>query len=784
MNLMPAFLKALTSCGALSLWAASCAAAQPFSVADEIGIAQFQDYNGSGAQFVQFSPDGEYLAAYTERGRVDVNQVEGSLRIYRSSDLRNFLRSPPATLPPLPWWTIEREKLESPAIGAWSWLADSSGVAFIESGPASSNRLMVASVERKTIAPLSPDEESVLDFNVHDVRNYVYVLGAAGVTTATKRVSGGPATTLTGHYLVDILFPEDLYPERAQRKSLDRSTVWAVVNGQKRQLTNKEGTPLKLPRGLLGSTLSPDGRSLVTAVPVANVPIEWESRFPPPYPGSSARVRAGQQESQSIPAEEFVRINLATNEIESLTDAPISFWLGGGGAPQWSKDGEAILLPQTFWNAHVPGPVPPCGALYWDVGTKRSTCIEALRPETGESDYPEGFRFIEDLRFAEGDKHRVVLSFSTPRGKRGAWEYRQQSGRWTLISQAADTQRPLMSAHLKAKVTQYFNEPPLLIVSDPRGHRSRVLWDPNPQLKDIALGEATVYSWKDAAAREWRGGLFKPVGFKVGQRYPIVIQNHGFAENEFRPSGVFPTAFAAYALAGAGILVLQVDDAVCSMGNREESFCSVGGFEAAARQLVADGLADPARIGIIGFSRTCYYVLQMLTTSALDIRAASITDGVMGDYFQYLMSVTDTPNPINDEFESLIGAQPFGPGLATWLERSPLFNIDKVHAPVLIVGEGEASLLSMWGPYAALHRLKKPTELVLLNTDEHVLSNPAMRLASQGGSVDWFRFWLQDYEDPDRTKAEQYARWRELRKLQSAQDAERANAGKGQTVAH
>jgi len=31
--------------------------------------------------------------------------------------------------------------------------------------------------------------------------------------------------------------------------------------------------------------------------------------------------------------------------------------------------------------------------------------------------------------------------------------------------------------------------------------------------------------------------------------------------------------------------------------------------------------------------------------------------------------------------------------------------------------------------------------------------------------VDWMRFWLQDYEDPDMAKVEQYKRWRELRKL-------------------
>jgi len=79
-------------------------------------------------------------------------------------------------------------------------------------------------------------------------------------------------------------------------------------------------------------------------------------------------------------------------------------------------------------------------------------------------------------------------------------------------------------------------------------------------------------------------------------------------------------------------------------------------------------------------------------------------------------------------------------------------------------------LFSMLQPYAGLRALHKPTELVMLNTDEHVLTNPAMRMASQGGSVDWFRFWLQGYEDPDPAKAEQYKRWRELKKLQEEND--------------
>jgi hypothetical protein len=56
-----------------------------------------------------------------------------------------------------------------------------------------------------------------------------------------------------------------------------------------------------------------------------------------------------------------------------------------------------------------------------------------------------------------------------------------------------------------------------------------------------------------------------------------------------------------------------------------------------------------------------------------------------------------------------------------------------------------------------------------------VLSNPAASVASEGGSVDWFRFWLQGYEDPDPVKAEQYKGWSDLRKLQQVNVSARSN---------
>ncbi len=121
-----------------------------------------------------------------------------------------------------------------------------------------------------------------------------------------------------------------------------------------------------------------------------------------------------------------------------------------------------------------------------------------------------------------------------------------------------------------------------------------------------------------------------------------------------------------------------------------------------------------------------------------------------------------------------MGVPPFGQGLQQWLKRSPGFNLDKINTPLMVVGLGPGSLLYMWQPYAGLQYLHKPVDLMMLNTGEHVLTNPAVRLASQGGSVDWFRFWLQDYEDTNPAKVEQYKRWRDLRKVQDENEKKAA----------
>ena len=64
---------------------------------------------------------------------------------------------------------------------------------------------------------------------------------------------------------------------------------------------------------------------------------------------------------------------------------------------------------------------------------------------------------------------------------------------------------------------------------DQIGNRSswKQLTDANPQLKNVALGEEEEITWKSSDGRTVGGVLVKPVGYRQGQRYPLIVAIHG-----------------------------------------------------------------------------------------------------------------------------------------------------------------------------------------------------------------------------------------------------------------
>ena len=739
-------------------------AKKPFTVADDIRTTLFHT-SGMATVNVQFSPDGNYFAVCTEHGRLDLNRVEDSLTFYRTRDVEDFLTLSDGAQRPSPVWIVSRSDKEGPIINDWRWLTDSSGVGFLERTAGGTQRLVLADLRKKMIEPLTSPTAMVKAFDIRDRQDYAYTAADPVEREKVQKERQAPAIVGTGRGLYELIFPDD---PMSKGLSSHRQYLWAVVGGERFEV-KANGAPL-VPEG--DFALSPDGQSLVTELKVPEVPASWETLYPAPASSHSPLYAWAWGGS----AHQYVRIKLRTGSVQALTDAPTSTTAGwwAHGSPSWSSDGQAIVLPGTFIKSKDNAPSRPCVAIV-DLSSNIRTCVETLKGHT-ETGVEEGYHQVVDARFAGGDKQRVIVSFYQHGDSLGTTEYQQRrDGTWQVSGsfEGGLTERNGPEVTVK----QGFNEPPLLVATNKQ--TSRVIWDPNLQLKDVELGEASVYAYKDKEGREWKGGLYKPVNYKAGQRYPLVIQTHSFVESLFLPSGGFSTAFAARALAANGIMVLQVsDEDGCPLVTPDEGRCAVSDYEGAANQLVSEGLVDPDKIGMIGFSRTCFYVMETLTTSSsLHLKAASVNDGVMLTYLNYITWL-GPGGGIAGEANSMIGAAPFGEGLQQWVKRSPGFNLDKVNAPLLIVsGEGPIGLLfNMWEPYAGLHYLHKPADLIMLNTDEHVLTNPAVRMASQGGSVDWFRFWLQDYEDSDPAKAEQYVRWRELRKLQEQNDKKSANA--------
>jgi dipeptidyl aminopeptidase/acylaminoacyl peptidase len=748
-------------CNAGSTIASAQQVAKRFTVAEEIGLTLFSSPSGEPPK-VHFSPDRNYFAVWTERGRLDLNRVDDSLRFYRSQDVKTFLEHSDQSQPPSPIWVVERSSNEGSSINNWRWLADSSGVVFLERTAGGIQRLVLAALGKRMIEPLTSTIETVKAFDVRDRQHYVYTVGGPARLEKMQAERQPPSIVGTGRALVELIVPNN--PKTAGLTLSARDHLWAVA-GNKRFEVIHDGAPILLSGNLV---LSPDGGSLITTLPVQEVPPSWETLYPPPFASDPYRMRAGRGSIH-----QYVRIKLQNGAIESLTDAPVSsdagLWAGADGSPHWSNDGQGILLPDTFLSSKGQVPSRPCVA-FIDLSAHTRTCVETLKGRT-ETGVEEGYHETKDACFVGENKDLVIVSFYNNQDLSiGVTEYKRYAdGSWEVVREIKG-EPEVEHNGLEITVKQGLNDPPMLIAAS--NGAARVIWDPNPQLKKIELGVASVYKWKDKEGRDWKGGLFKPSNYQPGQRYPLVIQTHGFREFEFKPSGIYPTAFAARALAAAGIAVLQVAERACPVTTSSEGPCAVSGYEAGASQLVSEGLVDPEKIGIIGFSRTCFYVMEMLTTSSLHLKAASITDGVMANYLQYMTSVDTFGNDLAREFDSMIGTPPFGDGLQQWLKRSPAFNLDKISAPLMVVGEGPVSLLSMWEPYAGLRYLQKPVDVVMLNTDEHVLTNPAVRIASQGGTVDWFRFWLKDEEDSDPAKGDQYARWRNLRKLEERNSAQ------------
>jgi hypothetical protein len=774
---LPSFCIWFLAFGGLALIKSS-AQEHAFEVRDSIEMVRFSDPSelvpGSTATY---SPDGIYFTCTTTRGVVRSNRVESTIWVFSAVEAKRYLASRGALTRPPPVRVASiatRVSMDAvvpyaPVIEDVRWTPDSRYLLFLAHTGQGTKRLYRASILTHKVELLSRPNQDVQRYNA-EAGTIVYTTSRPQPATLKGReLEWDPGAVIgTGVSLSAFLFKLksadpgncDLWTYRNQR-----SVRLQGLNSCWTDTVSLHLDPL---------SLSPDGRFLAWLYHVQSLPMAWNELKPKPGFADSESENGGKQKRGFNPQDvrQYGIFDIRSGRIATLVDAPYAGSWGyfGLSYAAWSPDGRRlaitdVLLPTPRGRDNSPGSASqPCLLAVVTKSSGEIRCVTSTPPERDAADF--GPYHLNRVRWAENGQDLVVWFRNTKMIK--LVRYTEENERWqTIEERIVDTMEIADSSNSNLptiSIKQSFDDgPPALWISD-AGLPGLELWDPNPQFSHMIFGKASLYQWTDKSGEHWTGGLVLPVGYRAGEKYPLVIQTHGVWDKMFMTDGCFPTAMAARPLASAGFVVLQIGsvDPVLHPGTPTEADEATVGIDGAIDKLTSDGLIDTNRIGITGFSRTSWYVETELVKHPHRFAAAIIADGIDEGYLQYLL-FGDGNEDLRKESERINMGPPFGVNLSRWLESSATFHLDRIATPVRVEAHGPESLLGEWQIYASLRLEHKPVDLIYFLGEQHILQNPADRLASQQGAVDWYRFWLKGEEDPGPRKRSQYRRWETLR---------------------
>jgi hypothetical protein len=708
------------------------------TVADAIGMTRFLGFEESGLAAKDdaglFSPDGRRFLILMERGDLEKNTNVYSLFLFRSDP----------TLPSLkPRLLVSFSSSSNrPGIQEVKWL-DNHSIAFLGENPDQKQQLYTMNCDTGELVKLTEHATSLNSYAI-STNSEQLVYTAHQKSRPFNNVKDKRQVVVSDESLSDLLIGEDRYRSK-------------MVNGlfSKRRREEQE-VQIKTKGDIIDRSLwiSPNGRYVVVKASIEEIPTNWRA-----YRDDLLQFQIRGQRVKSALSSvccQYELIDTHSGRSEFLIDAPVAL---RHSDVIWASDSTAVVASGTYLPLDVSDPA--------ECKVRESTRFVVEVKIPSREIVPITSKNLGLLRW-DSSAGTLVAQEEGPSSGR-LLEYRKNSGDWREVE--IDGRGPKNDERVEVIVSENMNTPPRLFARNTQTGQEVLLRDPNPQFKNLEFGRVEEVSFKVSGGRQVKAGLYRPANYIQGQKYPLIIQTHGWDPERFWMDGPFSTAYAARPLADKGFVVLQVDDEDWSkLGTLQEVQWAVAVYEAGMDYLDELGLIDRTRVGIIGFSRSGLFAQYALTHSKYHFSAASLADISDAGYFRYL-ALLNLNSVLATDSEGINGGVPFGDGLASWMRNSPGFNLDKVTAPVRMEADNPTSLFFEWEWFAGLSRLGKQVELLYLAEGDHPLVKPWERMTSQQGDVDWFCFWLKGEEDPDPTKAEQYTRWRRLR------NADRAPSG-------
>ncbi len=362
--------------------------------------------------------------------------------------------------------------------------------------------------------------------------------------------------------------------------------------------------------------------------------------------------------------------------------------------------------------------------------------IDPAKPESKERITRNGRETAVTYRYVKTDPEETFIKANTEIILKGFHTIKKQHGFFSLKLKGANTPSQLVmedaQLNFEKKATntdtwlitkETFQQFPNLQVTSSKFAGFEQISDVNPQQKNFLWGSEELINWISLDGIPLEGLLFKPDNFDPNKKYPMMVyfyeQNADNFHNHYTPAyGRSTINFTFYT--SRGYLVF-VPDIIYKIGYPGES--AINAVMPGVTNLISKGFVDKDRIGVQGHSWGGYQIAYMVTKTQLFKAAeagapvANMTSAYGGIRWQTGLSRMFQ----YEHTQSRIGGSLWEYPLR-YLENSPLFWLDKVNTPLLVMhndADGHVPWYQGIELFVGLRRLGKPTWMLSYNDQPH-----------------------------------------------------------------
>jgi dipeptidyl aminopeptidase/acylaminoacyl peptidase len=277
----------------------------------------------------------------------------------------------------------------------------------------------------------------------------------------------------------------------------------------------------------------------------------------------------------------------------------------------------------------------------------------------------------------------------------------------------------------------------------------RKLTNMNAQTSGWSTSALEVVSWKSQDGAAIEGVLHKPNDFDSSRKYPLLVVIHGGPTGVSRPIPFTSAIYPIDVWVPRGVLVLEPNyrgsagygEKFRALNVRNLGVGDAWDVLSGVDSLVAKGLVDPARVGVMGWSQGGYISAYLATHDAARFKAISVGAGI-SDWMTYYVNTDITPFTR----QYLKGTPWSDPDI--YAKTSPITYIKQAKTPTLIqhgATDQRVPLPNAYELYRGLQDNHVPSRLIVYQGFAgigHGPSKPKSHRATMEHNLEWFDQYL------------------------------------------